>query len=276
MELKINPTILSEVKLSTPVDDNTIQITPLASFFKERVKNLHPLVHVQKEHLNNNSSVNKLITPKKEKEEIPSSATRTPQEHDRNKEESAISAPKDQTKINEVERAFLLQQVRLFWKYAKSQLYPELIISDPEEKEVLNHIWRSVYKKFNLNGNKKQWENFQKVQYNRVDMVKRWLKRNPNHWIPAPYLYFNPHNTKNGFDKTWAWYLKQEKLKIDIRNQILIQKTDHEWRLHNKGEGKHKHKTRFELYRLHCKRLSKYQNNELLSVYNNRLHNHLF
>ena len=257
IELRINPAVLGEAKVSTIADDNTTQITPLSSFFKGRVKNLHPLVHVQQELNNNNSSVDMLITPKKEI--IHSSATGTPQEQDKNMEESAASASKGQTKAAEVERTFLLSLVEQFWKYTKKQLYPDLILTEPEDKEVLNHIWRSVYKRFSLDGNRQQWGNYQEMLYARLDMVKRWLERDPSHWIPAPHLYFHQHNTKNGFEKTWTWYLKQLAMKKTIRNQLIIKTTNHEWKQHSKGRGKHKFKTRFELFRLQQKRLLSYR-----------------
>ena len=282
IELRINPAVLGEVKVSTITDDNTTQIKPLASFFKRRVKNLHPLVHVQQELNNNNSSVEKLITPKKRpacqmvgKEVIHSSARGTPQEQDKNIGESAASASNGQTKATEVERTFLLSLVEQFWKYTKEQLYPDLILTEPEDKEVLNHIWRSVYKKFTLDGDRKQWKNYQEMLYARVDMVKRWLERNPSHWIPAPHLYFHQHNTKNGFEKTWTWYLKQLAMKKTIRNQLIIQATNHEWKQHAKGQGRHKHKTRFELFRLQQKRLSKYKDADLLKSYENSLQRNL-
>ncbi len=275
IELRLNPAVLGEVKVATTDNENTTQITPLASFFKGRVKNLHPLVHVHQEQNNNNSNVDMLITPKKKKEVMHSSATRTPQEQNKNIGESTASASKGQTKTAEVERTFLLGLVEQFWKYTKGQLYPDLFLTDPEEKEVLNHIWHSVYKKFALDGDKKQWENYQEMLYARVDMVKRWLERNPTHWIPAPYLYFNPNNTKNGFDKTWTWYLKQLSMKRTIRNQLIIQTTNHEWKQHSKGQGRHKYKTRFELFRLQQKRLSKYKDAELLIAYENSLQRNL-
>ncbi len=275
IELRINPEVLGEVKVSTTTDDNTTQISPLASFFKGRVKNLHPLVHVQQELNNNNSTVDKLITPEKGKEVAISSATRTPQEQNKNMRESATSAPKDQTKVAGVGRTFLLSLVEQFWKYTKGRLYPKLILTEPEEKEILNHIWRTVYKKFKLDGDREQWENYQQILFARVDMVHRWLERNPKHWVPAPHLYFHLNNTKNGFEKTWVWYLKQQTLKKEIRNQLILQSTDHEWKQHAKGQGRHRHKTRFELFRLQQKRLSRYKDADLLKSYEDRLQHNL-
>ena len=275
IELQLNPAVLGEVKVATTTDDNTTQITPLASFFTGRVKNLHPLVHVQQELNNNNSTVDMFITPEEEKEATSSSATRTPQEQNKNIRESANSASKDQTKVIGVERTFLLSLVEQFWKYTKGRLYPDRILTQPEEKEIRNHIWRTVYKKFTLDGDRKQWENYQEMLYARVDMAQRWLARNPKHWIPAPHLYFHPNNTKNGFEKTWTWYLKQLAVKKEIRNQLLLQQTDHEWKQHAKGLGRHKHKTRFELFRLQQKRLSRYKDADLIKSYENCLQHNL-
>lgn len=58
-------------------------------------------------------------------------------------------------------RLFLLSLVRQFWKYAKVLLYPDIILSDPEEREVLNMIWESVYGKFRLKASEKEWLRFQ-------------------------------------------------------------------------------------------------------------------
>ena len=146
--------------------------------------------------------------------------------------------------------AFLLQLVRDFWKYAKALLYQDIKLSEPEESEILNAIWRSVYRKFKIKGSKKDWESYQEILYKRLDMVSRWLDRNPDRWVPPPHLYFDPENKRNGFDKTYQWFLKQELLKRSIRNQILIQKTESEWKDHKKGTGKHKNKTRLQLFRI--------------------------
>ena len=56
VELKIAAEVLEGIKVSTKADDNTTLVTPLTSFFTGRMKNLHPLVHVQQE-LNNNNSL---------------------------------------------------------------------------------------------------------------------------------------------------------------------------------------------------------------------------
>ncbi len=240
--------------------------------FDDRVKNLHPLVHVQQEQNNNNSSVDKLITstfvngkPEKTHEQY------------MNMEESRISDSEQQTRSmknsssRESESAFLLDLVKDFWKYTKAVLYPDSVLSEPEETEILNNIWASVYKKFQVAGNRKDWKEYQEILYKRIDMVARWLKRNPNRWIPPAYLYFHPKNEQNDFRKTHQWYIKQEALKRNIRNQLLIQKTEAEWKDHEKGTGKHKGKTRLQLFRLQQQRLSVYKDDSLMQAFEQSL-----
>jgi len=226
-------------------------INPL--IFSDKVKNLHPLVHVQQEQINNNSTVDNLSV-NLEGLITQYEVTRTVQEQDMNTRESRISDSALQTRhaknanTGESESAFLLSLVQDFWKYSKAVLYPDIIHSKPEEAEVLNNIWSSVYRKFKIQGNRQDWQNYQQILYKRVDMVARWLARNPNRWVAPPHLYFHPENKKNGFAKTYEWFIKQETLKRNIRNQILIQNTEAEWAAHQKGEGKYKHKTGLQLF----------------------------
>ena len=133
-------------------------------------------------------------------------------------------------------------------------------------------IWASVYRKFRMRGTKKQWKNYQELLYNRVAMVFRWLERNPNRWVAPPHLYFYPENTRNGFNKTHQWFLKQEQLKREIRNQVLLQKAASEWKDHKKGEGKHKNKSRLQLFHIQQKRFSQYRDDGLLKLYERSLH----
>ncbi|TSE02882.1 hypothetical protein FOF46_30370, partial [Aquimarina algiphila] len=233
IELWINPQVFTPKKISIIKGNMQGIIKDIKAAYGSEVKNLHPLVHVQQEQKkNNNSTVDKFITPE---EGVHLSAhspketnvTGTVQEQDKNTRKSPVSGSKTQTRgakkmrKNGSDPAFLLQLVRDFWKYAKLLLFSELILSEVEENEILNHIWVSVYRKFRVKGSKKDWEGYQQILYKRVDMVSRYLKRNPNRWVAPAHLYFSPDNKRNGFNKTYDWYLKQEILKKEIRNQIL-------------------------------------------------------
>ncbi|WP_339903789.1 hypothetical protein [uncultured Cyclobacterium sp.] len=54
-------------------------------------------------------------------------------------------------------------------------LYPDLILSEPEVREILNLIWESVYGKLQSNATEKDWLKYQDTAFNRVNMVARWL-----------------------------------------------------------------------------------------------------
>ncbi|WP_271785338.1 hypothetical protein [Aquimarina algiphila] len=283
VELWINPQVFTPKKLSTTSGNIQGIIKDIKGALCPEVKNLHPLVHVQQEQKkNNNSSEDKLITPGKgvhlsAHDQKITSVTGTLQEQDKNTRKSQASDSKTQTRgakklrKNGSESAFLLQLVRDFWKYAKGILFAELILSEVEENEILNHIWASVYRKFRVKGSKKDWEGYQQILYKRVDMVSSYLERNPNRWVAPPHLYFSPDNKRNGFNKTYDWYLKQELLKREIRNQILIQKAEKEWQDHNKGKGKNKHKSRLQLFRIQQQRLSAYKDDTLMREYEKSL-----
>ena len=76
---------------------------------------------------------------------------------------------------------------------------------------------------------------------------------------------------KNGFKKTYRWFIRQEVLKREIRNQILIQQSAEEWKKHNNGEGRHKNRTRLQLFRIQQKRLSNYNDEDLMRMFTKSL-----
>ncbi|WP_017730699.1 hypothetical protein [Nafulsella turpanensis] len=288
-ELWINPKLLlGEVfpaqKLNT--------IPSISDIFCANVKNFHPLVHEPHEQENANSTVGKSISPdianpedkgvRKVADENgePSIATGTLQEHHKNMGENgkcsaskqAISAPPkqkhEQKNGEEAERIFLLSLIRQFWQHARTILYPDIILSDPENNEVLNLIWESVYGKFRVRYSQSQWIAYHNTALARVDMVKRWLDRDVNHWIPQkPHVYFDPQNQKNGFINTWEWYVRQETLKIEIRNQLELEKVKKETLTHNQEKGRFKNHSRLQLFRIHEKRLSKFKDEALMQAY---------
>jgi hypothetical protein len=282
VEIWLNPVVLGMAKLSTNYGDNVVKIGDVASLFYEKAKNFHPLVHEQQEQLNNNSKVDKSGT---EINGVPyghesGKATRTGHEQDKNTEENAnpaserqVKAPERHCKAENQEqklgagRIFLLSLIRQFWDYARKVLYPDLILSEPEEKEILNLIWESVYGRLQWNATEKDWLKYQDTAFNRINMVARWLTRSPGHWIPKPHIYFHPNNERNGFIKTWQWYVKQETLKIEIRNQLLLQQVKAEWQQHEQNKGRFREKTRLQLFRIQQKRLAGYRDESLNQAY---------
>ena len=269
VEIWINPEVLGIAKRATGLVDGVIRIGSVDSFFSEKEKNFHPLVHELQEQENINSKVDNKEVPGGHRGDLPKTnpppafsgeASGTLQEPDKNTQESVVSVSQKQLSASEqeqkvagsrqtgAERIFLLSLIREFWNYVRRMLYPNLILSEPEEREVLNLIWASVYGKLQANGTKQEWLQHQETLLKRVDMVARWLTRSSGRWIPKPHLYFHPHNERNSFAKTWQWYLKQETLKIEVRNQLLLQQVKAEWYQHDAGKGRFKQKTRLQLF----------------------------
>jgi hypothetical protein len=289
IELWINPKLMFEGGLP---EGKSNTIPSISDIFCANVKIFHPLVHEQQEQKNTNSTVDKSISSEaanlKEKGvrrladengEL-GIATGTLQEHHKNMGENdkcsaskqVISAPPkqvhEQKNGKEAECIFLLSLVRQFWQHARTILYPNIILSDPENNEVLNLVWESVYGKFKANNSQSQWVEYHKTALARIDMVKRWLDRNVNHWIPQkPHIYFDAQSHKNGFINTWEWYVRQETLKIEIRNQLELEKVEKETQTHNQEKGRFKNHSRLQLFRIHEKRLSKFKDEALMKAY---------
>ena len=294
VELWVDPVVLGMVNLSTSDVDTVDGMKAISPFFSAKVKNFHPLVHEQQEQNNINSSVDKsgvrsahihgLSAGPLADPSPANKATGTIQElPDKNMEKNAVlvskreqcSEKKQDQVSGEAGRIFLLSLVRQFWEFAKKELYPDILLSTPEQCEILNLIWESVYGKFRLKATEKEWLKYQQTTLARIEIVARWLSRSCLHWIPKPHLYFHPNNNRNGFKKTWSWYVRQETLKIEVRNQLLLQQINAEWQQYDSGKGRFKKKSRLQLFRIQQKRLGQYRDESLMYAYHNCLQQNL-
>lgn len=285
VELWVNPAIFDMQGVSTPFVNKPFEKPRKTSFLNGKVKIFHPLVHEQQEQINNNSTVDSLKGKKEKGVRLPAHTLMTTHvagtehEQDKNTRESYASGPKKQTgrkKTGPVQRpglGFLLSLVTDFWQYTRATLYPDTIFCQYEHTEILKNIRLSVYRDFKISGNKQEWLDYQKNLYLRVDMVFRWMARNPERWIPPAHLYFHPENKNNGFTKTWQWYIKQQLLKKGIRNRILLQKAAKEWENHEKGAGKHQ--SRLQMFTAQKKQLETYGDEGLMQAYNQSLQRNL-
>jgi hypothetical protein len=102
------------------------------------------------------------------------------------------------------------------------------------------------------------------------------LARSSDRWIPKPHVYFHPNNDRNGFKTTMGWYAKQETLKIEIRNQLLLQQIKAEWQQYEQSKGRFKEMTRLQLFRIQQKRLAQYRDESLQSAYQECLQQNLY
>ena len=270
IELFLSPEIVLTNPKTADVKSGILKIEPVNNFKPEKTKNFHPLVHELHEQKNNNSTVEKSKGVRQEahwdglSQDEP---TGTLHEPDKNTGEIANSTSSLDVKSTEVDRISLLSFVRQFWEFTKKVLYPELILSDPEERDIMNMIWASVYFKFNGDLSVKKWSEYHEQAIDRIIMVKKWLDRSPHHWIPKPHLYFSPHNEKNGFQVTLQWLVKREILKMEVQQQLEMQRVRHEQNQHENGRGRYKHLSRLQLFRIHEERLRKFKNPDALNTY---------
>ncbi|PTB98016.1 hypothetical protein C9994_00215 [Marivirga lumbricoides] len=271
IELWLNAEILFPIqKFAKEATGKKLKNKPETAISTSKGKNFRPLVHVPHEQENNNSSVDELkgVHPKAHQSELPKGElTRTIHEPHMNTGENAKSVPESSEISSGTDRISLLFLIRQFWEFSRKLLFPDLILSEPEQSDIMNMIWASVYMKLNSSLSKEEWLKYHEQAIERVIMVRKWLDKSPNHWVPPPHVYFSPNNNKNDFQKTLKWLVKREILKIEISQQLMLQKIQNEHRLHTQGKGRHKHLSRLQLFRLQEQRLSRMNDPELLNAY---------
>ena len=203
IELWINPDILNYgQEVACEIQSDFLENNSKATSFSIKGKNFHPLVHEPHEQRNNNSTVDSVrgVLPHMRDHSNgldKSETTRTLQEPVMNTGENAKSISKDQKITSgEVDRISLLVLVQQFWVFAQKVLFPDLILSEPEKRDIMNMIWAAVYQKFHGSILRKQWMIYHEQAMERIIMVRKWLDRSPNHWIPPPHVYFSPYINK--------------------------------------------------------------------------------
>lgn len=271
IELFINPQVLlAGEKVSSELKNGFLRILPL-TLSNVEVKNFHPLVHEHQEQNNNNSIVDSELGVRQKAHQSgqdKSMPTGTPQEQNKNTKKDAGSVSYTSSKeVKEMGRIFLINFVSDFWEFARKILFPQLILSEHEERDIKNMIWASVYNRFEPGLSAKDWVKYQEQALERIVIVKKWLDRSPHHWIPPAHIYFNPNNQKNGFQRTIQWLVKRDILKLELQKQLVFQKIQHEQKLHSQGKGRQKALSRLQLYRMHEQRLQRINDPVILQAY---------
>ncbi len=305
LELWINPEIMFKGVMKAEISEGgCLKLEPLVAPDKGNMKNFPTLVPETQEQINNNSSVDKSgvladiggwpdgnartgtfdrNTQKNTDIEGPISTDTEeyrpeirividPQEQKKSKEtqknaDSGPGADLEEQEHTGPEGISIRHLMEDFVSYALKVLYPNIILCGFEMDGIKNRVWESVYKSNRVRNTDKEWRDYQGMLFERVDMVRRWLDRNPVHWIPEPNLYFYVQNKKNGFDKTWLWYLRNETLKLRIKNEQRVKIMKKDLSDHSKGKGRFKHRTRLQLFQLHKKHLNGIGDDRLKQVY---------
>lgn len=105
-----------------------------------------------------------------------------------------------------------------FWLYAKQMLYASRSFQPWQEELALKTIRRSVYHWFEVEMTEKQWDDYQKELYQRIEMVARYYAKHPDKYIPEPFAwgkegagYFDWENER-GFRATAQWLRNNQQL----------------------------------------------------------------
>jgi hypothetical protein len=187
------------------------------------MKSFQALVHEHTKLKNNNRDVDKWISNKAhagEKEKV------------MNTGKMGVGV-EDKPKGSSLPSHSLLWMVENFWLRARAKLFPYEQWDAARTKMILNFIWETVYGKFKGD---RDWNIHHQIALRRMEMVHRWLHRKPGRWIPIPEIYFDPLNKKNGFHRTWEWYLKAQHLKRRMADQRLLKSHKKQWTDLDKGK----------------------------------------
>lgn len=307
LDLWINPEIMWKgAYMIQYLPEGDMRRTPVDYLFKQDRKNIQSLVHELQEQVNINSTVDKKgVRLRPDKCGLPDGNAETGAFYKSTRKNAAdLSADEAKaavdtalnaffSKKNEADsarvpekmpqsclperkqeqqaggaaRIFLLSLVQEFWAYASRLLYPDRTFKSYEESSILNMIYVSVYGRFRVNKTQQEWERYQETLLERVNIVRRYLDRSPDRWIPAPDLYFNPENHKNGFDKNRVWYERQETLKLQLKNDLALQRMKKELELHSQGKGGYSHLTRYQLFMIHKRSLDRINDDNITTAY---------
>ncbi|WP_428657604.1 hypothetical protein [Runella sp.] len=115
-----------------------------------------------------------------------------------------------------------------FWLYAKQILYPSRNYQPWQDEQALRTIRRSVYNHFETELTEKEWDNYQKELYQRLEMVSRYYAKHPDKYIPEPYAwgkegagYFDWENER-GFRATEQWLRNSQQMyRIHYTRQVV-------------------------------------------------------
>lgn len=177
------------------------------------------------EHGNNHGN-----TEQQQPEEGRNDTVRAPTCHSDNQPGSAAAGRK-KTRYERTEaqkQAIFDGFLNSFWLYAKQILYPSRNFQAWQDEQALQTIRRSVYHHFEPELSEKEWDNYQKELYQRLEMVSRYYAKHPNKYIPEPYAwgregagYFDWENER-GFRATEQWLRNSQQLyRIHYTRQVV-------------------------------------------------------
>lgn len=147
----------------------------------------------------------------------------------------AQSAPKERrSRAGRYERTEAQKQaifegfLQSFWLYAKQMLYTSRSFQPYQEELALQTIRRSVYRFFEPELTEKEWDDYQKTLYQRIEMVARYYAKHPDKYIPEPFAYgkegagYFDWENERGFRATEKWQRDNQQLyRIHYVRQVV-------------------------------------------------------
>lgn len=132
------------------------------------------------------------------------------------------------------------QFVMSLWAYARQQLYADVAFDEQQHAKAQNAIWYGVFGNFDGSLTEREYGLYHQQTLERVDLVAKWLKRNPDYRLPMPYAevvkgqgYFDQENA-HGFVKTKAWLAEKMVRHHEYHVATVLRKAGAEmrgWRL---------------------------------------------
>lgn len=235
LKIWFNPVFTARqiLEMPTPTEEKSASTNHDSSF--PTMKNFQAIVHEHHEHKNKNRNVDKWISEMEDEKIM-------------NTREMGSGSKEEQASPSRPSHS-LLWMVECFWFRARAALYPHETFDKARNKAILNFIWETVYGKFHGD---RDWKAHHQIALRRLEMVKRWIHRKPNRWVPLAEIYFDPLNDSNGFANTWKWYLKAITLQKKLQQQVVMKTYNTEWQMLDKGESR---TTSIELYKRQHQRI---------------------
>lgn len=120
--------------------------------------------------------------------------------------------------VSEAARLASLQfYVEQLWHLAKNLLYGHIFLAESQVE-----IAKSLIRKFYAPVPDGQLSKIHRIYCDRIDLVARYIKKDPLHrFVQLPYLYFDTNNP-NGFTGTKKWYESHNRRKKEVYLELLF------------------------------------------------------
>lgn len=166
-----------------------------------------------------------------------------------------VGTTKQLTKYEEVLNTF----VELFWLTSKNLLYKYTSITARQELTA-----RRLIKDLYIQKTDRDLQAVHDIYIQRIQLAADYVQKDPvTRFIPLPYIYFNPDNTK-GFLGTEEWYWEGRNRKADVNKELLLERLIKRY-LNNDHVPMSQKQPPLKLYKACEKRLAVFSDENLLS-----------